>query len=122
MIFAVILVAAAFLWFHPGKPLAVTAVDVKQPKAKGCDVTVNVVGVIITNGKAGRVSYEWLPSGEEPVAHTDDLPSGKSHHPVSLKWAVSGHGTRKLTARLRVLSPTSTGVPLEDKASFTYKC
>ncbi|MEV7964552.1 hypothetical protein AB0O34_01010 [Sphaerisporangium sp. NPDC088356] len=122
VLFALIIAAALFLWFQRGEPLSVTAVDVKTPKAKGCDITVDVIGVITTNGGAGQVSYEWLPSGEQPVKHTDPVPSGQTTHQVSLKWDVGGRGTKKLTARLRVLSPIASGTRLEDKASFTYKC
>ncbi|MEU8269843.1 hypothetical protein AB0B89_22125, partial [Sphaerisporangium sp. NPDC049002] len=121
-VFALVIAAALFLWFQRGEPLSVTAVEVKTPKAKGCDIMVNVIGVITTNGAAGQVSYEWLPSGEQPVKHTDSVPSGQSAHQVSLKWDVGGRGTKKLTARLRVLSPVASGARLEDKASFTYKC
>ncbi|MDH2429059.1 hypothetical protein [Sphaerisporangium sp. TRM90804] len=122
VIFLLILTAALFLWFQRGEPLAVTAVEVKTPKAKGCDITVGVVGVITTNGSAGEVTYEWLPTGKKAIKHTDPVPSGKSTHEVTLEWEVGGEGSRKLTARLRVLSPTGTGKPLEDRASFTYKC
>ncbi|WP_214412179.1 hypothetical protein [Sphaerisporangium fuscum] len=123
VLFLLILAVALAAWrLQRGAPLSVTAVDVKAPKVKGCDTTVNVIGVITTNGGAGEVSYEWLPSGEQPVKHTEPIASGESSHQVSLKWEVHGKGTRKLTARLRVLSPTAPGTPLEDKASFTYKC
>ncbi|MET8157586.1 hypothetical protein ABZT47_14510 [Sphaerisporangium sp. NPDC005289] len=123
VLFALILLAAAFLWFQRGAPLSVTAVQVKQPKAAGCDTTVNVVGVLTTNGSAGQVSYEWLLSKQKPIKHTDAVPSGRSSHEVTLEWDVSGHGTRKLTARLRVLSPVgASGAPIEDAATFTYKC
>ncbi|MFC4586200.1 protein kinase family protein [Sphaerisporangium corydalis] len=122
VVLALIVAAGLFLWFQRGAPLSVTAVDVKVPKAKGCDITVNVVGVITTNGAAGQVTYEWLPSGERPVKHTEPVSSGESAHQVSLKWEIGGQGTRKLTARLRVLSPLTPGTRLDDKASFTYKC
>ncbi|WP_248959270.1 hypothetical protein [Sphaerisporangium perillae] len=123
VLFALILLAGVFLWFQRSAPLSVTAVEVKTPQAKGCDIVVNVVGVITTNGSSGPVSYEWLPSGEKAVRHTETFPSGQSSHQVSLKWEVGGRGTRKLTARLRVLSPLGPdGARLEDKASFTYKC
>ncbi|WP_344056233.1 hypothetical protein, partial [Sphaerisporangium rubeum] len=122
LIFLLILAAAVYLWFQRGDPLAVTAVDVRAPKAKGCDVTVNVIGVITTNGSSGEVTYEWLPSGRKPVRHTDTVESGKTTHEVKLEWEIGGEGTKRLTARLRVLSPVSDQGPLEDKASFTYKC
>ncbi|GII78419.1 hypothetical protein Sru01_34010 [Sphaerisporangium rufum] len=123
LVFLLILVAAVFLWSRRGDPLAVTAVEVRTPKAKGCDVTVNVIGVITTNGSAGPVTYEWRPSGERPVRQTDQLRSGAPTHQVSLKWRVAGDGTRRLTARLRVISPAGAdGRPLEGKASFTYRC
>ncbi|MFC4531272.1 hypothetical protein [Sphaerisporangium dianthi] len=123
LLFALILLAAAFLWFQRGAPLSVTAVDVRQPKAAGCDTTVNVTGVLTTNGSAGKVSYEWVLTKQKAIRHTDTVPSGRSRHEVTLEWDVSGRGTRKLTARLRVLSPIGdSGARLEDAATFTYKC
>jgi hypothetical protein len=122
LIFLLILAAAVYLWFQRGDPLAVTAVDVRTPKAKGCDVTVNVVGTITTNGSSGQVTYEWLPTGRKPIRHTDTVEPGKTTHQVTLEWEIGGEGTKKLTARLRVLSPIGDQGPLEDKASFTYKC
>ncbi|MFC6084258.1 hypothetical protein [Sphaerisporangium aureirubrum] len=122
LIFLLILAAALYLWFQRGDPLAVSAVDVRAPKPKGCDVTLNVVGVITTNGSAGEVTYEWLPTGRKPIRHTDTVESGKTSHQVSLEWEIGGEGTKKLTARLRVLSPIGDQGPLEDKATFTYRC
>ncbi|MEO3813074.1 hypothetical protein ABGB17_29075 [Sphaerisporangium sp. B11E5] len=122
LIFLLILAAAVYLWFQRGDPLAVTAVDVRAPKPKGCDVTVNVIGVITTNGSSGEVTYEWLPTGRKPIRHTDTVESGKTTHQVKLEWEIGGEGTKRLTARLRVLSPITDQGPLEDKATFTYRC
>jgi hypothetical protein len=122
LIFALILVAAAFLWFQRSAPLSVSAVDVKPPKPKRCDKTVNVIATITTNGSAGPVSFEWLPSGEDPVRNTQSVSSGQSTHQITLRWNMSGKGSQKLTARLRILSPINPGTSVEDKASFTYRC
>jgi hypothetical protein len=123
LLLLLILVAAIFLWLQRGDPLSVTAVDVKAPKAKGCDITVNITGKITTNGSAGQIKYQWWRSDKkDPIEQTDTVPSGQTAYEVSLPWTVKGQGSKKLTARLRVLSPIGSGTPLEDKASFTYKC
>ncbi|RCG27342.1 hypothetical protein DQ384_26950 [Sphaerisporangium album] len=123
VLFVLILALGLYLWTQRAAPLSVQAVDVRAPKPKGCDVTVNVVGVLTTNGSSGQVSYQWWRSDrKEPIEQTDTIPSGSTTYELHFPWKVKGEGTQKYTARLRVLSPTGSGTPLEDKASFTYKC
>ncbi|MEU9885178.1 hypothetical protein [Sphaerisporangium sp. NPDC051011] len=123
VLFVLILAVGLYLWTQRPAPLSVLAVDVKAPKAKGCDVTVDVVGVLTTNGSSGQVSYQWWRSDrEDPIEQTDTIPSGSTTYELHFPWKVKGEGTQKYTAKLRVLSPTGPGTPLEDKASFTYKC
>jgi hypothetical protein len=105
-------------------PLAVTGVQVRGPsKTVGCDKTAGFVGVIRTNGQAGEVRYQWRQSdGHRNKAQVQTVAAGQRSTRVPLKWNVTGPGTRKFTATLRVLSPVTSDEPLEAKAGFTYKC
>ncbi len=105
-------------------PLAVTGVQVRGPsKTIGCDKTAGFIGVITTNGQAGEVRYQWRQSdGHRNKAQVQTVAQGQKSTRVPLKWNVTGPGTRKFTATLRVLSPVTSEEPLEAKASFTYKC
>ncbi|MEU7692937.1 hypothetical protein OHB01_01575 [Microbispora hainanensis] len=121
-----ILIAAAILWLRqtPAAPLAVTDVDVKAPsKTVRCDGTADFVGIVTTNGEAGTIRYRWLRSdGRKPVEGEQQVSSGNTSVDLPLHWNVTGSGTFKGTATLRILSPTTSGKPIQDKASFAYKC
>ncbi|MEU7889029.1 hypothetical protein AB0B54_26305 [Microbispora bryophytorum] len=121
-----ILIAAAILWLRqaPGAPLAVSDVDVKAPKKTvHCDGRADFVGVVTTNGEAGTLRYLWIRSdNREPLEQEQQVSSGDTSVDLPLHWKVTGPGSFKGTATLRVLSPTTTGKPIQDKASFTYKC
>ncbi|MBB2746356.1 UNVERIFIED_ORG: hypothetical protein FHR35_006224 [Microbispora rosea subsp. rosea] len=121
-----ILIAAVILWLRqtPGVPLAVSDVDVKAPKKTvRCDGKADFVGVVTTNGEAGTIRYLWIRSDDrKPLEQEQRVSSGDTSVDLPLHWKVTGSGSFKGTATLRVLSPTTTGKPLQDKASFTYKC
>ncbi|MEU7941564.1 hypothetical protein [Microbispora bryophytorum] len=121
-----ILIAAVILWLRqaPGAPLAVSDVDVKAPKKTvHCDGRADFVGVVTTNGEAGTLRYLWIRSdNREPLEQEQQVSSGDTSVDLPLHWKVTGPGSFKGTATLRVLSPTTTGKPIQDKASFTYKC
>ncbi|MGI5155234.1 hypothetical protein [Microbispora sp. CA-102843] len=121
-----ILIAAVILWLRqtPGAPLAVSDVDVKAPKKTvRCDGRADFVGVVTTNGEAGTIRYLWIRSDDrEPLEQEQRISSGDTSVDLPLHWKVTGSGSFKGTATLRVLSPTTTGKPIQDKASFTYKC
>ncbi|MFG1822703.1 hypothetical protein ACGFIJ_09495 [Microbispora bryophytorum] len=121
-----ILIAAVILWLRqaPGAPLAVSDVDVKAPKKTvHCDGRADFVGVVTTNGEAGTLRYLWIRSdNREPLEQEQQVSSGDTSVNLPLHWKVTGSGSFKGTATLRVLSPTTTGKPIQDKASFTYKC
>ncbi|GII66235.1 hypothetical protein Skr01_63200 [Sphaerisporangium krabiense] len=123
VLFLAILALALYLWSQRAAPLSVEAVEVTAPKPKGCDVTVNIVGKVTTNGGAGQIKYQWWRSDRKaPIEQTDTVPSGATTYELNFPWRVKGEGTQKYTARLVVLSPTGSGTPLRDQASFTYKC
>lgn len=121
-----ILIAVVILWLRqtPGAALAVSDVDVKAPKKTvRCGGTADFVGVVETNGEAGTIRYLWIRSDDrEPLEQEQQVSSGDTSVNLPLHWKVTGSGSFKGTATLRVLSPTTTGKPMQDKGSFTYKC
>ncbi|MFC7757062.1 hypothetical protein ACFQY4_02420 [Catellatospora bangladeshensis] len=96
--------------------IAVTAV---QPPATTCDVQVDVVGTIQTDGSAGLITYEWLRSdGQSSGALEQAIKKGETSTQVHLYWRFQGQGTLDATATLRILKPQV----LEAATKFTYSC
>ncbi|MBP2703106.1 hypothetical protein JOL79_04730 [Microbispora sp. RL4-1S] len=120
------LIALVILWLRQSPPdeIAVSAVDVKGPKKTvRCDGTADFVGRVTTNGQAGTVRYVWHTSdGHARPEEEQRVASGSTTTDLPLHWNVNGPGSFKGTATLRVLSPTPSGKPMQDKASFAYKC
>ncbi len=125
LLFTIIL-AAVILWLRqtPDAAVAVREVNVQAPKkALSCDGTANIIGRVTTNGGAGTIRYIWLRSdGQKLPEQEQRVISGAGSVELPLHWKVTGTGRFKGTATLRVLSPTTTGKPIQDKASFSYKC
>jgi hypothetical protein len=109
------------LWQRGHDHLKVTAVAVApaQLPGNGCNVTVNVVGTIRTNGRGGIVSYRWIRSGgvTSPVSAVTAA-SGHATARVYLQWSFRGSGTYHATAQLRVLTPDVAS----GQTAFTYSC
>ena len=107
-----------WLWWQRGGPLAVTGITVALAQAPGhaCDVTLDVVGTIRTDGRGGVVTYQWLRNdGETSAVLREILPPGRDEAVVHLHWALTGQGTFHATATLSVLAPdpvtsTTTGL------------
>lgn len=101
---------------------AVTAVAVapaSQPAPGRCNITVSVVGTIVTSGGAGTASYQWTRSdGTTSPVQTVTVASGQSSAQVHLNWSFRGRGTIHATATLRVLSPSVRA----SSTSFVYSC
>ncbi|GAA0993400.1 hypothetical protein GCM10009555_083950 [Acrocarpospora macrocephala] len=120
-----ILVAAVILWIRqaPGLVLEVAKVDVRAPKkVQGCDSTAKIVALVSTNGGAGTFSYVWEQSDGRKTRQTQRVESDTKSVELPLLWKVTGPGTLKGTATLRILDHTATGKPIQDRASFSYKC
>ncbi|MBO4272976.1 hypothetical protein GSF24_20440, partial [Microbispora triticiradicis] len=121
-----ILIAAVILWLRqtPAVEAAVSGVDVKvAKKTVRCDGTADFVGVVTTNGGAGTIRYLWIRSDDRKRQEQEQrVSSGDTSVHLPLHWKVTGPGSFKGSATLRVLSPTTTGKPIQDTASFTYKC
>ncbi|MEV0973100.1 hypothetical protein [Microtetraspora glauca] len=120
------LLAVVILWlrFQPATEVLVQRVDVRGPKkAVACDGTATLVGTVTTNGGAGSIRYVWVRSdGVRMTEREQKVLSGDTSVKLPLRWQVTGSGDFKGVATLRVLSPTSSGKPLQDKASFSYRC
>lgn len=110
-----------YLWWERQNPLVVTAAVVApaEPPGDQCDVTVDVVGTVQTNGRGGTVTYQWIRSDGETSAVLDQsVPDGNASTQVHLFWSFSGQGRYQATATLKILAPT----PIEASGEFTYAC
>lgn len=105
-----------------GPTVKVTGVSVAAPRAvQHCNVTVNVVGTIRTNGGSGDISYRWLRSdGHDSGTFTDTVHKGQHSLRVPLHWTVKGSGALHAVATLQVVSPkTAAG---RAAGAFDYSC
>jgi hypothetical protein len=104
----VILLAAAgvllFLRFHHA-PFQVTAVKIVSATTNGCSV--NVTGLISTNGAAGTVPYEWVftPQQQAPQPLSQSVVSGQHAAYVTVAVEGQGHGTATQKVTLQLLGP-----------------
>jgi serine/threonine protein kinase len=118
---AIIAAVAVVLWLRTHEVFKVTSVAVAPAAAPGdkCNVTVDVVGSIVTNGRGGDVTYQWIRNGDitSPVA-TTVVGTGQTIAPLHLSWYFHGKGSYQATAELRVLSPEVAAA----KTTFTYSC
>jgi hypothetical protein len=118
---AILAGVGGYLWWQRQNPLVVTAAVVApaQPPGEECDVTVDVVGTVQTNGRGGTVTYQWVRSDGEASAVLDQsVPNGSGSTQVHLFWSFSGEGSYDATATLKILAPT----PMEASGEFTYRC
>ncbi len=122
LITAVILGAVGVIfWQRTHDHLKVTAVAVAPAHLPGdhCNVTVNVVGTVKTNGLGGTVSYQWIRGGglTSPVSAVTAA-RGHATLRVVLQWSFHGRGTYHAAARLRVLTPDAAS----GQTAFAYSC
>lgn len=110
----------AWLLLAPTRPMTVTGATVEAAVAPGaCDVVVDVVGTVATDGRPGTLRYQWLRSdGRTTPPQTQTVASGATSTEVRLQWSVAGRGRLPATATLRVLDPT----PVDATGGFTYSC
>lgn len=118
---AILGAVGVILWQRAHDQLTVTAVAVAPAQLPGdrCNVTVNVVGTIETNGRGGTVSYQWIRGGglTSPVSAVTAA-SGHATVRVYLRWSFRGSGTYHGEATLRVLTPRIAS----GHTAFTYSC
>ncbi|MFJ1967572.1 hypothetical protein ACIO93_02775 [Streptomyces sp. NPDC087903] len=117
----VLIAVLAFLaWHRSVTGLTVDEVTVASGASTvRCDGTVDLVGVITTNGRPGTLTYRWVRSdGTTSGVLREVLPSGRKHARVHLLWTFEGKGLYRARATLRVLSPTEATAGTR----FTYAC
>jgi hypothetical protein len=120
----IVIVGGAVWWLllRPGPGLEVTAIEVQTPQTtQRCDTTVEVVGVLTTNGERGQVTYRWVRSdGDESGVLQATAERGEREVSIPLHWRVTGPGRLRAVATLELLTP---GVSTRRaSAAFDYVC
>jgi hypothetical protein len=120
----VVVVVGVVWWLlgREGPGLEVTALKVQAPRAtQRCDTTVDVVGVLTTNGERGQISYRWLRSdGNESGVLQANVEKGRSEVTVPLHWRITGEGRLHAVATLELISPGDSA--RRASAAFDYRC
>jgi hypothetical protein len=120
-VLALLLAGAGIVYwiFRPPGELVLSDVEVQPPVKPACNSTVDVIGVISTNGGAGTVRYRWVRNdGHASNVLAVKIPARQERTEVTLRWTFEGKGTFDAEATLEVLEPTAKS----DKGSFTYAC
>jgi hypothetical protein len=104
----VILLAASgailYFRFHHA-PFQVSGVSVSQQSATACGL--DVTGMIVTNGAAGTISYQWVfrPGHRTPQPLSQSVLAGQRDVYVTVAVQGQGHGSAFQTVTLQVLGP-----------------
>ncbi|BCJ46252.1 hypothetical protein GCM10010168_52030 [Actinoplanes ianthinogenes] len=117
---ALVVVVGLYVWqrLSPIKVESVT-VAVPQPAGARCNVTVDVVATVHTNGKAGTIRYQWLRSDAPPGGMlTEQVSRGQDTASLTLKWTFNGVGTTTETATVNIIEPS----PIQAGTKVAYRC
>ncbi|GAB2577536.1 hypothetical protein Aab01nite_11570 [Paractinoplanes abujensis] len=117
---ALIVVAGLHVWQRLS-PIEVESVTVAVPHPAGsrCDVTVDVVATVRTNGRGGVIRYQWLRSDAPPGAVlTERVGRDQRVATLTLRWTFSGAGSTSETATVTIVEPA----PLSSSAGVAYRC
>ncbi|MDI6099609.1 hypothetical protein QLQ12_13480 [Actinoplanes sp. NEAU-A12] len=117
---ALVVVVGFYVWQRL-RPLVVESATVTVPRPAGnrCDVTVDVVATVSTNGRSGVIRYQWFRSNASPgVVLTEQVGSGQRTATLTLQWTFSGVGTTTETATVNIIEPS----PLQAGTPVAYRC
>lgn len=117
---ALLVVVGLYLWQRL-RPLEVEGVTVAVPRPPGvaCDVTVDVVATVRTNGRGGVIRYQWFRSDAPPGSLlTERVGRGQRTVTLTLKWTFSGVGATTGTATVNVIEPS----PVQAGTQVRYRC
>ncbi|BCY13428.1 hypothetical protein [Actinoplanes sp. L3-i22] len=117
---ALVVVVGFYLWQRL-RPLEVesVAVAVPQPAGNRCNVTVDVVATVHTNGRSGVLRYQWFRSDSAPGAVlTEQIGSGQRAATLTLRWTFNGTGKTTETATVNIIDPS----PIQAGTKVTYNC
>lgn len=115
---ALLVVVGLYLWQRL-RPLEVEAVTVAVPRPPGvaCDVTVDVVATVRTNGRGGVIRYQWFRSDAPPGSLLTER-VGRGQRTATLKWTFSGVGATTGTATVNIIEPS----PVQAGTQVRYRC
>jgi hypothetical protein len=117
---ALVAVVGLYLWERLS-PLEVEGVTVAVPQPAGdrCDVTVDVVATVRTNGRGGTIRYQWFRSDAAPGALlAERVGRGQRSATLTLKWTFSGVGATTETATVNIIEPS----PAQAATQVSYRC
>ncbi|WFE40462.1 hypothetical protein [Micromonospora sp. WMMD998] len=117
---ALLVVVGLYLWQRL-RPLEVEQVSVAVPRPAGvaCDVTVDVVATVRTNGHAGTIRYQWFRSDAPPGALLSErVGGGQRTATLTLRWTFSGVGATTGTATVNIVEPS----PVQAGTRVSYRC
>ncbi|MET7804603.1 hypothetical protein [Micromonospora chersina] len=117
---ALLVVVGLYLWQRL-RPLEVEGVTVAVPRPPGvaCDVTVDVVATVRTNGRGGVIRYQWFRSDAAPGSLlTERVGRGQRTATLTLKWTFSGVGATTGTATVNIIEPS----PVQAGTQVRYRC
>ncbi|MFF3854485.1 hypothetical protein [Micromonospora sp. NPDC002575] len=105
----VLLVAVGLFLWQRLSPLEIEGVTVAvvEPAGDRCDVTVEVVATVRTNGNAGTIRYQWLRSGSPPGGVVSErVGRGQRSVGLPLRWSFAGVGVARETATVNIVEPS----------------
>jgi hypothetical protein len=118
--FVLLCVIAFLAWQRLGPSVEVRTVAVKaRPAVLGCDKTVDIVGLVTTDGRPGTLTYRWTRSdGTESGVLREVMVRGQTRARLHLLWTFEGKGRQTARVDLHVLTPTDHRATKR----FTYAC
>ncbi|MFE9955678.1 hypothetical protein [Micromonospora sp. NPDC005299] len=117
---ALLVVVGLYLW-QLLRPLEVEGVTVAVPRPPGvaCDVTVDVVATVRTNGRGGVIRYQWFRSDAPPGGLlTERVGRGQRTATLTLKWTFNGVGATTGSATVNIIEPS----PVQAGTQVRYRC
>ncbi|MGC1211806.1 MAG: hypothetical protein WA890_11155 [Micromonospora sp.] len=117
---ALLAVVGVYLWQRIS-PLEIEGVTVAVPRPAGdrCDVTVDVVATVRTNGRGGVLRYQWFRSDAAPGSLLSErVGRGQRTVILTLKWTFSGVGATRETATVNIIEPS----PVQAGTDVVYRC
>jgi hypothetical protein len=93
------------VWSGTVPPLQVISVTASSPTTAGCGQTINVTGVISTNGGRGTIAYRWSRSDSVDSGEQLSAVPEQTRYAVVLQWTSQGRGRFDAVATLQVTTP-----------------
>jgi hypothetical protein len=120
----VVLVAVLVWLLWPSGPLRAEAVTVRPTSpALACNGAEDLVATVRTNGRSGRLHYQWIRSdGTSSAPLTARLKRHQGTVDLPLHWSFRGAGSYAAEVTIMVQRRQSDGGVLSASTRFTYRC